>query len=241
MAGSFVGPSKRFVVDIPQLLGVLMRNTDCVGQLIEAFLRQFVLIDDDGIVEVTSLDKTQIEQRLNLPYEDKRPCRCDFLRKLAETVERGELACQYLGVELNHDVDVEIVVRHDNDMLSVITLDFNLLLHDVELSVGFLLLQSRFLYFLHEYSCRSIENRHLRSVELNKTVVDAHGIESCHGMLDGADLHIVLDKDRSTLCVAYKISRTFNDWLSFDIYPLNLISIVLFSRKKDGIDKLSGV
>ena len=60
-------------------------------------------------------------------------------------------------------------------------------------------------------------------------------------MLDGADFHVVLDEDRSALCVAYKISRTFNDRLSFDIYPLNLISIVLLSRQKYGIDKLSGV
>ena len=241
MTGSLVGPSKRLVVDIAQLLGVLMRDADCVGQLVVALLRQFVLIDDDGVVEVASLDKSQVEQRLNLPDEYKRPCRGDFLRELTETVECGELAGQYLGVELNHDVDVEIVVRHDDDMFSVVTLDFNLFLHDVELSVGFLLLQSRFLYFLYEHGCRSVENRHLWAVELYKAVVDAHGIESRHGMLDGADLHVVLDKDRSALCVAYKISRTFNDRLSFDIYPLNLISIVLLSRQKDGIDKLSGV
>lgn len=51
VAGAFVGPYQRFVVDVTQLFGVHVRHAHYVGKLVVGILRHFTLIDNNGVVQ----------------------------------------------------------------------------------------------------------------------------------------------------------------------------------------------
>ena len=57
----FVGPCERSVVEVSEVCGILMFNAHGVGQCVESLLSQFVLVNDDGVVEVASLDEVGVE------------------------------------------------------------------------------------------------------------------------------------------------------------------------------------
>ena len=72
MARTLVVPLQRLVLDITQVCGVAMLYVQHICQHIEALLSSLALIDDDGVVEVTTLDEVGLQQGLNVADEDER-------------------------------------------------------------------------------------------------------------------------------------------------------------------------
>ena len=87
----FVGPHQRFVVQVAHFGGIAMFHLHHVGQAVELGLRHLLLVDDDGVVEVASLDEASRKQRLNLANEYERAAGCDFRGEIGHVVQRGKL------------------------------------------------------------------------------------------------------------------------------------------------------
>ena len=72
MPGTLVLPHERLVLDVANLLGIHVWHLKYVGQLVELFLCSLALVDDDGIVEVASLDEVCLKKGNNVA--DKYEC-----------------------------------------------------------------------------------------------------------------------------------------------------------------------
>ena len=145
-----VVPREGLVVDVAQTGGIHVRDAERVGQFVVAFLWQLALIDDDGVVEVAALDESQIEQGLNLSHKHEGARRGDFCWEIFDIVEIGKLVVQYLRVESNLGIHAEVVIGQQNEVFTILALDFHLVLHHIVVFLGFLLLQTHLLYLLHE-------------------------------------------------------------------------------------------
>ena len=91
-----VVPCEGLVVDVPQTGGIHVGNAQRVGEFVVTLLWQFLLIDYDGVVEVTSLDKTKVQQRFNLTHEHKGTCRCNLCGEIFDIVKIGKLVVENL-------------------------------------------------------------------------------------------------------------------------------------------------
>ena len=69
MAGTFAGPYQRFVVNVSQQLGIHVRDSHDIGQLVIVFLGHFTFVDNDGIVQIATLDESGRQQWLD--FTDK--------------------------------------------------------------------------------------------------------------------------------------------------------------------------
>ena len=161
--------------------------------------------------------------------------------KILNVVKIGKLVVKYLRVEGNLCVHAELIIGQENQMFAVLALDFHLVLHHVEIFLCLLLLQSHLLNLLHKGQCASVEDGHFGTIQLNEAVVDAAGIKRCHSVFDGAYLDVAFHKNGATLGVTYQISIAIDNWLTFNICSLNLVSEVLFCRVEHRRDELTSV
>ena len=75
MACTFVFPLQWFVLDIAEFCSIHAGHLEVVSKLIELFLFYLTFVDNDGIVEVATLDEVGLEQRHDVTYENKSTCR----------------------------------------------------------------------------------------------------------------------------------------------------------------------
>ena len=61
MACTLILPYERLVLDITQIVGVAVFHLEHVGELVELLLRNLLLVDDNGIVEVAALYEVGLE------------------------------------------------------------------------------------------------------------------------------------------------------------------------------------
>ena len=101
---------------------------------------------------------------------------------------------------------------------------------DVVVLRSVLLYYSYFLYLLNIFLGRTVKDRELRAIDLDETVVDAHGVECCHAVLDGSDAHIALGNDCTALGVNDVLGKGIDCRLSFEVNTLYLKSGVLRCR-----------
>ena len=64
-------PTARTVLDVTQLVGIHVRHLEMVGELVELGLFYLALVDNDGIVQVTTLNEVSLEQRHDVAYENE--------------------------------------------------------------------------------------------------------------------------------------------------------------------------
>ena len=55
--GAFVVPHQRLVLYVADVVGIHVGHFQEVGKLVELLLRNLLLVDDDGIVQVAALDE----------------------------------------------------------------------------------------------------------------------------------------------------------------------------------------
>ena len=239
MSSRLIAPSQRLVVDIAKLGSIHSWYAKRVSQLVISFLRQLPVVDDNGVVEVASLDEPEVEQRLYLSDEDKCASGGYLSSKVIERVEVSKLIVENLRVERDLSVDTEMVVRQENEMFPILALNLHLLLYHIIVLFGILLLQTHLLYLFDDRQSASVKDGHLRTIKLDEAVVNATGIEGSHGMLDCAYLYFILYKYSASLRIAYQLGIAVDDGLTFEVCALDLISMILACRTEDSCDVLS--
>ena len=71
MTCTLVLPLQWTVLDVTQLVGIHVRHLEMVGELVELSLFYLALVDNDGIVQVATLDKVSLEQWHDIANEYK--------------------------------------------------------------------------------------------------------------------------------------------------------------------------
>ena len=149
-----------------------------IGKLVELFLFYLTFVDNDGIVEVSTLDKVGLEQWHDVSYENECACRRNLFNVFLHSVECSKLAVDEFAFEGTHGSDTEIFVWQDGDDGTIIIFHFYFVADDVEIFFCILFLDSNTLDFLYIQCSRAIENRELRTIYLNQTVVNTECIKS---------------------------------------------------------------
>ena len=227
MACRLVLPYEGLVVEVTEFRGIFVLHVHVVGELVEAFLRNLPFVDNNGIVEVAALDQPGLEQRLNLAHEDEGAGIGNFIGEVLHTVERGELAVDELRVERDHRRDGELLIGENDDGRAgffVAELDF--LLDDVEILGGILHHDAYATDILNIQLGATVENGKFRAVDLYEAVVDAHGIEGGHTMLDGAATRLAARHDCAARGIYHVFGDGLNDGFAFQVNALYLISVV---------------
>ena len=95
MACRLVGEDDRCIVDIAQRQVGLALDMHQIADLMELLLTHRLIIDDEGIVEVTSLDQVIGKECLYFTDEDEGTARSDLRIKVLEVLKGCELIVQY--------------------------------------------------------------------------------------------------------------------------------------------------
>ena len=233
VSGRFVVERQRPVVDESQLVGVFVWGTYEVGNAVKLGLLYFLVVDDDGVVEVASLDEVVFQQRLYLSNEDEGARRSYFFGKVFHVFEAGILVVEYGRVEEYHRAYAEMVVGEGDDGGAALFVgDFYFVAYDVVVFLGRLLFNAYTSDVLDVYLCAAVENGKFRCVDLYEAVVDFRGIQGCHGVFDGADRNVVFAQHGTALGVRHIFGDSIDDGLAFEVGTLYFISVVFGSRQE---------
>ncbi len=217
-----------------------MRYSHLVCQRVILVLREFVLIDDDGIVKIAALDKSSLDKREKFTNENERPGRRNVAYEVIRIIEFSLLACQPRRVEGDHHLERRLLIRDGDKEFAVRPLDLNpSVRNDKIVLLSILLLKTDLLDCVDEHDGTTVHDRHLRTVEFYEDIVDTAGIECSHRMFNCTDFGIAISNDRTALSLNDIIRKTVNDRLTFEIHSLNLVSVVHWCRTELRMDKPS--
>lgn len=227
VAGGFVAPHKRAVVEVTELCRIAVLDMQMVGKAVECLLRYLSLVYHYGIVEVAALYESGFKQRLYLAHEDKGAGGGYLLAEMLHVVKRGELAVDKLRVKGYHRRYRELVVGEDDDgRAGFLVAELYLLLYDVEVFRRILRHDAYAAYVFYVYLRASVQYRQLRTVYLQEAVVYAQSVERGHGMLDGAAACIALRHHGSARGVNDVLRDSLYDGTSVKVYALYLVAVV---------------
>ena len=150
-----------------------MRLTHLVAEIVHTFLRHLRLVNDEGVLQIPTLDKTYAQQRFYLLDEAERTGRSYLFRIVRKILERRMLLAQQVRLKSNRHIYLVMVARldtHAGTMLGDILDGFA---HHIYLLLRILFLQSHAHYLAHEITGTAIQNRHLRCIDIDDTVIDA--------------------------------------------------------------------
>ncbi len=108
--------------------------------------------------------------------------------------------------------------------------------NDVVVFVFFLLFDADAVDFFDIEFRAAVEDGQFGSVDLDETVVDAGGVESCHGVFDCADNDIAFTDDCAAVCSDHIVGYSIDDRLAVKIDTLYFISVVFRRRAECRID-----
>ncbi len=115
-------------------------------------------------------------------------------------LQRSELVGEHRRVEAHHHVDRELVVgKHDDCGAGGLVVHLDLLFYDIIVFFRLLLLQSHLVDMVDEDTGAAVEYGHFRAVDAHQAVVDTHGVEGGHGVLDSADRDVVALEHSTTV------------------------------------------
>ena len=150
VAGTFILPNQRLVLDISQFCGISVLHAQHVSQHVQTFLCSLALVDDNGIVHVATLDEVGLQQGFDVANEDKGASSCYLSRKLLDIVERSKLRIDNLRIEGAHGSQRELIVGKNGDARTgLVVLHLNLLADDVPVFGCILFLDTYLLDFLN--------------------------------------------------------------------------------------------
>ena len=104
------------------------------------------------------------------------------------------------------------------------------MLHIIEVFISNLLFDTNLLNGVEERLCTTVEDRNLRAVDFDETVVDTAGIESRHCMLDGAYCSLAFADDGATVCGDNIFCNGINYGLTVKVDTLDFVSVIIGSR-----------
>ena len=231
VARTLILPHKGLVLYVTEFGGIHVRYLQEVCKLVKTLLCGLFLVYYYGIVEVATLYKVGLEQRLYVAHEHERACRRYLLCEVINLVECGKLAVHELGVERAHGSKAELLIRKNSyARASSLILDLYLVTNDVPVLRSIELLYAYFLDFIDIKGCASIKNRELGAVDLYQAVVYTHSIKGRQAMLNRRHAHVALAEHSATLCVDDILSHSLYDGHTVQVYSLYFISMILRGR-----------
>ena len=172
--------------EVTEFLGVEVLLTHLVAEIIHAFLTHLGLVDDECVLEVAAFDEPDPQQRFYLPDEAERTGGSYLPGVLLEVSQSGVLLPQEVGVEGDGHIHLVVVAGLDTHPVSVLGDILDRFFDDVYLLLRVLFLYPYALDRLHEQFRRTVKDRHLRCIDIDDTVIHAHGVERTQRMLHGA-------------------------------------------------------
>ena len=91
MTSRLIVPYKGFRIDISELVDLHVRHIHHIADMIDAILRNLLVIYHDCIIEIATLDKVCCHELFNLAHEYESACFCHFLSEVRQIVEHSEL------------------------------------------------------------------------------------------------------------------------------------------------------
>ena len=228
VAGTLVLPHQWAVLYITYLLGIHMGHLEYIGQLVEFLLAHLAFIDDDGVVQVATLNQVGFQQGHDVAYEDECAGRGYLLGKVVDVVEGGKLAIDKLGLERAHRGDAKLLIGQNGDTRTVlVVLDFYFFTDYIEIFGSVLFLYAYLFDLLDILHGRAVEDGELWAVDLYQTVIYAEGIQGCHAMLYGTYPYVATGQYGAALGVGNFLGYRVYDGLVLQVYTLYLVSMVL--------------
>ncbi len=195
----FVVACQRLVLNKTELTDVLVGHIHKIGQTVEFRLLHRRVVDHHSVVEVAALDKVVLDQRLDLADKHKRAAVGDRCRKILKTLQRSELVGEHRRVEAHHHVDRELVVgKHDDCGAGGLVVHLDLLFYDIIVFSGSCSCSPTSLIWSTKIWAPP-SSMGISTIDAHKAVVDAHGVEGGHGVLDSADRDIVALEHSATV------------------------------------------
>ena len=234
MTSTLVFPHQRLVLDIANLLSIHMRNVKHVCKLVKLLLSNLALIDNNSVIQVATLYKVCFEQRYDIANKHKCAGWRNLLAKVADIVESCKLAINELRLERAHSCDRKLLIwQNCYTRASFWVLNLYLMLDNIVVFRSILLFDSNLVDFLYILSSRAIEDRELRTVNLNQAVVDAKGIKGCHTMFYSRNADVAFAKHGTTLSINHFLCDSVYNRSAFKVGTLNFVSCIFRCRIED--------
>ena len=110
MACRLVIEHKRAVVDEAQFIGVFVGNSYEIGYTVKLGLCHFVVVNDNGVIEVSAFDEVVFQQRFDFLYKNECAGGSDLFGETLHIFETGILVIEDRRVEKHHRAYAEMVV-----------------------------------------------------------------------------------------------------------------------------------
>lgn len=177
MASRLIVPDQGLGVDITEFVDVHVRHLHNIADMIDAILRDLLIINNDSIVEVTTLDKVGFDELLDLAYENESSGGSHLGFELGEIVEHSELIGEDGGIILNHTLDAEPIVGiNGKSRTGLLISELLFLLNNIIILVSLLLDDADLLDEFDITDGAAVEDREFGAIDVDDTVVDAGGI-----------------------------------------------------------------
>ena len=165
-----------------------MRLTHLVAEIIHSFLAHLSLVDDERVLEISTFDESDTQQRFYLTNETERTSRSNLFGVLRQVGQRSMLLTQKHRTERDRHIHLVVVARLNTEDISVLGDILDRLGHYIHVLLGILLYQTNALYLFDEITCATVQNRHLRCIYIDDTVIYSHGIQRTQSVLYRGDL-----------------------------------------------------
>ena len=189
--------------EVSEFLGVHMRLTHLIAEIVHTVLGHLHLIDDECVLEVPTLYQTDAQQRFDLAHEAECTCRRHLFGLLCNVCERRMLLAQDEGRESDRHIDLVMVAGLDTHDVSVLGDILDRFGDNKDVLLRILLLQTDALDLLNEVTRTTIKDRHLGGIYIDDTVVHTHRVERTERMLHGRDTPFTFLEHRTALCTRY--------------------------------------
>ena len=181
------------MIDITQLVGIHVRNSHYVRQLVIAFLRHFTFVDNDCIVQVTAFYQSGREKRLYFTNKDESTAGSHFVFEFMHIFKCSKLVRDDCRVIRNQYIQAKILIRqYDDRRTGCFITEFDFRFDDIKVFDSALFFCPYTFYFLYIILCAAVQNRKFRTIHLDEAVINAQCVKGCHTMLYGTYFDSVL-------------------------------------------------
>ena len=173
MTCTLILPNQRFVLNVSLLGCITMRNFEQIGKLVKLLLIYHLLINNDSIIHVATLDKVSLEQGFNIAHKNKSAGRCYFFFKVFKGIKRCKLTVDKFRIKRTHRSDTKFIVgQNSNTRPRIFIFYFYLMTDNVIILRSILLFYSHTVNLFYIHDSRAIKNREFGTIYLNKTIVN---------------------------------------------------------------------
>ena len=212
MSCTLVLETDRCVAEIPFRNSLQPLYVEDSRQTVQLLLRNRILHNHKGVIQVAALNEVVLKERFQLMEENKGSARSNLSYEICILLKPCILISKHFGVKIYHYVYGEMVIRKNNHLAPLLVAADNLAVQYQILSWSVLLNQPVLGKGFCIVLCTAVQNRNLRRIQSNESVVYSHSVECPHKMLQSKNLYSVLIQCCSSGSCTYVIHTGFNQW-----------------------------